>query len=51
MLRPGFMNNSNSLAIPLGTTISDSKKNPDNANKPHDDIFLPKKLNNIIDKT
>lgn len=30
--------------------MSESKKNPDNANKPHDDILRPKKFNSVIDK-
>lgn len=34
---------------PLGKTINDSKKNPDNANRPHDDIFRPKNFNKVID--
>lgn len=36
--------------LPLGMMIKDSKKKPDSANKPHDDIFRPKKFNSVIDK-
>lgn len=38
------------LSSPLGITINDNRKNPDNANSPHDDIFRPKKRNSDIDK-
>lgn len=38
------------ILLPLGITIKDSKKNPDNANNPHEDIFRPKKFNSVIDR-
>lgn len=36
--------------LPRGIIIKDNRKNPESANKPHDDILRPKNFNNVIDK-
>lgn len=39
------------MCILLGTAKRLSRKNPDNANSPHEDTFLPKNRSKIMDNT
>lgn len=37
-------------SLPLGITINVKRKNPDNANNPHDDTFRPKNVSKTIER-